>query len=757
MVAWRAIGAVCVVSGLAHGQMPGVWKNHTAMENVRVVARDASTIWGGTGGGVFAIDESSRQIRQYTVADGLSTNSVSGLAVINGTVWIGGSTGSVDLLRQDGAWERISSIREAQRVQKSVRVFYGAGDTVLIGTDFGVSVYRISRRQFGDTYASFGFPTVTGVSDIVVWNNELWFATDRGVVRAERFAPNLADPSAWQRYETVAGALGSPVRAFGIVRDTLVAATAEGTAYFDGSGFQVMPGMTGRDVADMTAVGDQLYVLWNQSGGFTLDVIAGVLGSVQTIGSVPWGTASGLTRDAGGGMPWVATTFQGMARWTGSGWEYVVPNGPKANLFTDLAVDRYGVLWSASGISGSGKGFSRYNPDLPEGSRWKNYTVIENPIMGSNDYYSVGIGTGSSVWVSSWGSGVVEVAGDTIRRRLDAATTPAFSGSDETNPAYVVINGVAADAAGGTWFVNWGARNRNFLARLTGDTSLSYFTHPITGQGFFTALVIDRNGTKWLAGALPFHQSRTLSLYYFNENQTVNGTSITGGWGVMTESDGLPDNIVFSLAVDRTGSVCVGTLHGLMIISDPLYPKERRFSSFPLREQSVQAIAVDALNNKWVGTREGLFLMNPDATQILQHYTVSSTAGKLLDDDIRSLAIDDRRGIVYIGTERGLSSLSIAAVEPKSEMKDLTLGPNPFLLPSSSALEIRDLVAESMVKILRVDGSLVTEFKAQGGGRAFWDGKDREGHYVASGVYFVVAHANDGEEVATGKVAVLRK
>jgi hypothetical protein len=194
-----------------------------------------------------------------------------------------------------------------------------------------------------------------------------------------------------------------------------------------------------------------------------------------------------------------------------------------------------------------------------------------------------------------------------------------------------------------------------------------------------------------------------------------------------------------------------------MIISDPLFPKQRHFTSFPLREQSIQAIAVDAVNNKWVGTKEGVFVMNSDATQILQQYTVTSTGGKLVDNDIRAIAIDQQRGKAYVGTEKGLSSIEIAPVATVRSFTTLTMGPNPFKLPANAPLEIRNLVSESFIKILAVDGSLVSEFQAQGGGRAFWDGRDSSGELVGSGIYFVVAYAENGDQVGSGKVAVIRR
>jgi hypothetical protein len=361
------------------------------------------------------------------------------------------------------------------------------------------------------------------------------------------------------------------------------------------------------------------------------------------------------------------------------------------------------------------------------------------------------------MWASSWGSGAVEVRGDSIVRRIDANSMPSFSTSDNANPSYPVINGVALDGSGQTWFVNWGAKNRNFLACLTSDSTFSYHTTNLVPEGYFTSVAIDENGTKWLANTEPFHPAKGLYLYYYNEDKLVSGTTLTNGWGFMSEADGLPENNVLSLAVDRSGSVCVGTELGLMIIFDPLNPKQRKFSSFPLREQSIQSITVDALNNKWVGTKEGLFVVNSDATQILQQFTTSNTRGLLVANDIRSLAIDQDRGIVYIGTERGLSSLSIAAVETNSTFTTLEIGPNPFVIPSQEMLMVRNLVDESSIKILKVDGSLVSEFKAQGGGRAFWNGRDSKGNLVGSGIYFVVAFAENGDQIATGKIAVIRK
>lgn len=756
MLAAALVCGVIAVDAQTSLQPPGTWKTFTAMEQVRSGLEYGSTIWAAGPGGLFAADLASNVVSTYTVSDGLSGNDLSALLRYDGMLWIGGVNGAVDILNPDGSWSSIQDIRDSPWIQKKIRTLTAEGDTVFMGSDFGVSVYRHSRAEFGDTYANFGFVGQTGVNAVVVKNSELWVATDQGVARAARFGLNLSAPTSWQRYQTGQGLPSNTVTAMVVVQDTLVIGTSSGAAFFDGTGFQSIASFAGKQIVDAHSAGSQWYVLWNQGGTYTVETVQGAAGNPAVVAVNPNGLANRLIARQSG-TPLVATSFNGIAQWTGSSWEYTMPNGPRASLFSSLTVDRNGVLWCASGVSGQGRGFYRYDPSKPDEQRWKNFTVSSFPVMETNDYYKVGEGAGGSMWISSWGWGVIEVAGDTIRRKIDAGTTPALASSVPSASPYEVVGSVAVDGSGQTWFVNRTAVNSNFLARLVNDTTFAYHTNVVhPGQGTFTAMAIDRNGTKWLGNAEPFNKPAT-GLYFFNSTGVVSGTLGSGGWGYMSTADGLPHNSVLSLAIDNTGSVCVGTDIGLMIISEPLFPKQRRFSSFPLREQSIQAIAVDAVNNKWIGTKEGVFVMNPDATQILQQYTVTGTGGRLVDNDVRSIAIDQERGVAYFGTERGLSSLSIAPVRAERTFTSIDLGPNPFLIPSTSPLMIRNLVEESTIKILRVDGSLVTEFAAQGGGRAFWDGKDSQGRTVGSGIYFVVAYARNGDEVGTGKVAVVRQ
>ncbi|HMK39806.1 MAG TPA: two-component regulator propeller domain-containing protein, partial [Bacteroidota bacterium] len=226
----------------------------------------------------------------------------------------------------------------------------------------------------------------------------------------------------------------------------------------------------------------------------------------------------------------------------------------------------------------------------------------------------------------------------------------------------------------------------------------------------------------------------------------------------LNSTNGLPSDVASTIVVDRDNQIWVGTDRGVAIILDPSNPlRTGAIATYrPANGLTVNAIAVDPLNQKWVATTEGVILYSPDGTQALASYTVESTAGKLIDNNVKSIAVDPGTGTVYFGTTGGLASLSTPAVSPKAQFDKLTVYPNPFLVPNGTLLTVDGLVANSSLKILTIDGRLVREIKTAGGRIGFWDGKDDQGNVVSSGVYVIVGFTEDGSQAGAGKVAVIR-
>jgi len=742
----------------------GRWKSFTDMRSVRAIARSGDSVWAATNGGVFLYMAAGNKFFKFTNSEGLSSNDVTTATIDRyGRLWVGTAEGFVNRYDpQREQWKEIRGIAESNRVQKTIRTLNAHNDTLLIGTDFGVVVYRMQQDEFGDTYANFGFFQQQKVNAIVIDRGTIWVATESGVVSASLASQNLSSPLVWSRYPTGTGPSFNAVTSLAVFRDTIYAGSEGGVSYFANGAFLALPQFESKPVVSLQPTGqtasDQLFVLWSGSTQSAIEAIRSTSSPAQLVASIPSVQGTALAPQPSSTNLWVGTSTQGLAHWNGVQWRSFVPNGPRSNLFVSLAIDDNGVLWAGSGISGRGAGFYRYDPSRPEAEQWKNFSSQDYPIMAFDDYYKVSMGLNGSVWVSSWGRGVVEVVGDSIRRRIAA---PILAGAVPQDPSYVVVGGVAPDASGRTWFVNRTAITGFYLVRLSGENTFEYFSKAIVpSEGRLTSLVIDRNGTKWIANSEP--QDKPASgLVYFNENASiVAGTQATNGWGLMTTPI-LPDNNVLSLALDLDGDVCVGTDAGMLIITDPRNPTRTQppayFKPLAVAGQIVQAIAVDAVNNKWVGTREGISVLSPDGVQLLQYYTVASTGGKLLSNDIRALAIDHRRGILYIGTERGLSSLEIPYVRSARSYTTLEFGPNPFVIPENRQLTIQNLMANSSIRILSSAGAVVKEFPAQGGGRAFWDGRNAFGELVPTGIYFVVAYTENGNQLTTGKIAVVRR
>jgi hypothetical protein len=737
----------------------GQWRNHTDMKSIRSVLQSTGQVVCASGGGMFVYDEATKHYDRFTVSEGLTSNDLTSVAMdTQGRLWFGASNGAVDVFDPSSrTWQAVPDIKESNRSQKSIRGFFATGDSVFIVSDFGVAVFNTSKWEFGDTYASFGFAIQPAVTKAIIRKNDVWVGTDRGIASASLGSPNLSAPTSWTLYGAAQGLTSANITSLAVFRDTILAGTPGGVYFLAGNTFQLIASTVGKSIVDIEISLNRICFVWNGTNQFTVESQNYVLAPSLVIASKNGIMGTSLSFSAEGMAPYVGTTTLGVVHWNGTSWDMIAPNGPQSNLFVSLCVDASGVLWGASGINGGGRGFYRFDPALMDGDQWKNFTKSDYPVLLSDDYYKVSTTSNGSVWISSWGDGVVEVVADTIRRRLSAISKPSLSPTVPQDARFVVVGGVGQSPDGGRWLVNRTAVSGNYVVKFANDTTFEYFRNLYnTSDGIFSSIAVDQNGTKWLANSEPSIKVAS-GLYYFNEDKSVSGTEQTGGWGNMNVTDGLPNNTVLALAVDQENDIWIGTDLGATIITDGRNPKTRRTSVFPLREQSIQTIAIDALNNKWVGTKEGVFVVSPDGAQLLAQYNTLNTNGKLVDNDVRSICIDQKRGMVYFGTEKGLSSLQIEAVQTVRTFAGIDLGPNPFVLPSSQPMRINNLVANSTIKILSVSGALVLQFRTQGGGRAFWDGRDQRGSFVSTGIYYVVAYAENGNQVANGKVAVVRQ
>jgi ligand-binding sensor domain-containing protein len=177
------------------------------------------------------------------------------------------------------------------------------------------------------------------------------------------------------------------------------------------------------------------------------------------------------------------------------------------------------------------------------------------------------------------------------------------------------------------------------------------------------------------------------------------------------------------------------------------------YVQYLLNSEDVTAIEVDGANNKWFGTeRAGVFLMSPDGTE--QYKNFNEENSPLFSNEISAIAINDR-GMVFIGTSKGIISYEGKATPGKANNKDIFVYPNPVKSEYNGPIYIINLVQEANVKITDIAGNLVYETFAEGG-KAQWNGRNFDGQEVQTGYYMVFVSNDDGTETIVTKVLVFR-
>ncbi len=724
----------------------GDWKNYTYMNNAVGLVSSRNAEWVGTTGGVLRFTIGDSAFQKFTNSEGLTGNDVSAIGLDQqGSVWIGEKSGSIDIYSPaSNTWRYLDDIAVSLQSQKGINAFFMHGDSVYIATAFGVSVFSLAKFEFHDTYGIFGTLSHPNVTSLTILNGRVFVGTSGGTAVSRVGATNLAAPESWDSYAVPASVTG--MAAF---QGSVYAASSSGAYVYQGGAWVQVPG-AGQPLVGLVSTDSALYM-----AGLNSLLVLSPANTVSAIGGFTPAAVTCAAIDSTGRI-FIGCQDGGISTLNGARtqWNQYLTNGPTTNFFPSIVVDEDGVVWAASAGPGghaTGRGFYSF-----DGKKWRDYTVATTPQLQTNEFFSVSLGPNNSKWLGSWGRGVVLVDGNGNVVRTFDDTYPGFPGADK--PTSVVIGKIAADASGNVWVPMFTYLSRQALWEMKTDSTWKFVNSASSNSyGLFLGVTIDRNGTKWCSNTLPDFAPKGDFMYY-NESVSVQGLA-GDDWGELAASSGLTSETVTSVVEDQNGNLWVGTDVGITIVNDPALPLSQNTLVFlgAVRDQFINTIVVDPLNNKWIGTQTGVDYVSADGSALLGQYTTQNTNGKLVDNNVLSIALDQKKGIAYFGTGKGLSSLEIPAIATIEKMSSLEIGPNPYIVPSENSFTIKGLADNATIKILNVRGSLVKEFAAQGAGRAFWDGTDGNGKIVGSGIYFVVAYADNGNQVSTAKLAVIRR
>lgn len=713
----------------------GDWTTYTNMNYVNEVLLKDKELWCATTGGVAVLNTNDGTFTKLTNVEGLGGNNLYSIVRDSaGSFWFGAQNGTLTKYDPfENSWKVYNFVdRDGSGLR--IKDIASDGEQLWIATNIGVSLFLIYKHdgEIKETYRHLGerLQVDYEVNTIYLLGERIWVGTIGGVATANKNDPNLLDFSRWVSFtkQSSPGLGSDSILSITDMEGEIIVGTAKGVFKFNSfdSSWQAL-GLEDRVISDLKYSKEKLYAATNAGIFMYQDTIWKPLPDSGLLTT----NFNSLTIDDKGAL-WVGTTGKGVSAYDGSAWANYLIEGPPANVFVDMEIDDDGNLWCAQDM---------YGASLFHGMQWTSFSF--SPEEKGDGIRAVEKDHQGNIWFSSWGGGVYKYGQDLSRIRYTEKNSPL---KDVTGvPGYVVVNDVAVDEMGNRWFPNWDA--------------LDNFTRVVCSPA--------QQETAWVV----YNDEDGLKFPYMQKISAQDGHLYIGLWGsglldytynwtpenkkddlvthYTAKDHHLSDDMVWCAKVDKDGILWVGTSSGL----DKFDPDFERFRAVRLPDPlgpQVNDIVVDERNNKWIATSNGLGMMDNQGEFVRVFTTFNS---KICGNNVRRLKIDKKTGDVWIGTDNGLSRFESGIGAPAEKLSDIVPFPNPFVIESGiERLTFDRLPYDAEVRIFSVAGELIKEIKS--GNQ--WDGTNKAGEVVASGIYLFHVQDQSGKS-AVGKIAVIRK
>lgn len=332
---------------------------------------------------------------------------------------------------------------------------------------------------------------------------------------------------------------------------------------------------------------------------------------------------------------------------------------------------------------------------------------------------------------------------------------------------YILTETITFDDEGNAWMLQSMLKNAFTEYTKDGEWKEYYLDELKNGNNYLAAmkhLMIDSRNIMWFVN--DHHEYDSFYGYDYKKNQLVNWMATFKNQDGTTISDYRPHCII----EDLEGNIWIGTKVGpFMLDKENIYTKGTyltqvkvprndgsNYADYLLSGVNISCMAIDGGGRKWFGTNgSGVYLISADNMTQLEYFTMDNSP--LLSDNIESIAINNETGEVFFGTDKGLCSYMSDATEASIEMvKDNVYAyPNPVVPGYDGLITIVGLSLDADVKILSASGQLVAQGRSNGGSFT-WNGCDRSGRRVASGIYMVAAATSEGKKGTVCKIAVIK-
>ncbi len=725
----------------------GTWQTHVSYQSGQSVAIVGNKVYAATQNGFFYYDKTTNETTAIGKQEGLSDVGISRLLYFSDQkrILIGYRNGNLDFLSltdtgEPGTVANVNTIVSATTLPaaRGINHLNRIGNNAYLSTDFGLVVLDLLKNEIRDTYFSQRtdgtplpvFQTAATTDSLYALTAPIQQTETGRRLRSVRFAANvnIVDPANWQL-----------VTAPGLQTESIVVNQGRLSATVNGQG--IYERQTGRWILTQPLTNSIIRQFPVLSGLVIATDKAVTLSGVGTFTGPLLADPREVIAD--GNAVWVADAKNGLLSGSSGTFQRIAPEGPTRDQFAQLYA--YSQTLAAIPTGPLDATLLTVNQPPVELLSVPNERWISNPVAGlTRGFNSAAYLTSEQkLYLGSFGSGLWSQAEG---QAPTAVTLPAT-----ISP---FITSLATDLDGNLWLTTGRANTQQatlHVRRANGQ----FQSFPIVSQTNIVQIVPDDNGFLWLrpdlGGGLLVVDPQT------NRSRFL-GTG-TGQGGLLT-------NTIRAVVKDRNGAIWVGTDLGPTVFDNPAGAFDTAIDAQPpllnrrrlLANELITAIAVDGGNRKWLGTRNGLYHVAPDGSQLLDTFTASNSP--LPNNTIQALAIEPISGKVFIETGTsdqpgGLVSYRGSATEPVDTLNHLTIFPNPVRPDFTGTVGINGLTDNATVKILDAGGQLVYETRSQGG-TATWGLRDYKGRMAQTGIYLIVVVTADGSEGLAGKLAVVR-
>jgi len=735
----------------------GQWREHLPWHQAYLVASTPGYIWAATPFSIFSVDLSENSIERWNKINGLSETGVSAIGAGNSKLIIAYTNSNVDIL-EDGEVVNIDAIKNSTiSGDKYIYDIFVRNQLAYLSTGIGIVVIDLENHEVKDTWIIGNGGSKKHVHGVAADAAFFYAATEEGMKKADIDNTNLAD---FRNWENEPGLSPGAVQSVVVTQDNVIAEKNDSLFKRDGANWSFFY-HDGWTIKNISVSGAKILLseIQNTSGRVVeLNSSGSVTNTIQQANYIASpGQAIFFENNY-----WIADSVAGLLKLGGTTFEQYIPNSP-ASIVTGNMDAYNNVIYAAAGSVNSNwepvdnkAGAFRYANGQWDFFNARNFpqfdslpdiiTVLANPLD-------------ESFWAGSYGGGLVNIRNNnevTIYKQNSPLQPAYFS------PGSYRISGLARDPEQNIWVANYGGNAALHVRKADGSWRSFSIPFPLVEKAV-SQIVVDDLNQKWIVSP------KGGGLICFNHGQTFDnpGDDQWKWYRPGTGNGNLPENNVLCIAKDKSNFIWVGTKRGVGIIycpqqvfqaggCDAVLPvvQQDNFAGYLFRDEEVQAIAVDGADRKWIGTKNGVWLISADAEKTIYRFTTNNSP--LPDNDIKSIAIDGNSGEVFFSTAKGIYSFRSTATEGSTANSNVLVFPNPVPPGYNGSIAIRGLANNAIVKITEMDGRLVYQTRALGG-QATWNGKDYKGRSISSGVYLVLVSDDTRQEKLATKIVFINK